>query len=84
MDPYDPPTPQHPLAPIVARSLALGLEALSARTEAPLRVRAHATSSRGCELFDVVEEPELGNRGRRFLVSVDTGPVGSAMLVGVG
>jgi hypothetical protein len=67
----------------VARGLARGLEALAARTEAPLRVKAHATS-RGCELFDVVEEPELGMRGRRFLVSVDTGPVGSAMLVGVG
>ena len=83
VDPSDPPTPQHPLAPIVARSLARGLEALAARTEAPLRVKAHATS-RGCELFDLVEELELGARGRRFLVSVDTGPAGSAMLVGVG
>lgn len=82
-DSDDPIPPRHPLAPIVARSLARGLEALAARTEAPLRVRAHATS-RGCELFDVVEEPELGARGRRFLVSVDTGPAGSAMLVGVG
>lgn len=60
--------------------LARCVDALAARTEAPLRVRGHA-SARGCEVFDVVEEHEPGRSGRRFLVSVDRGQRGSAMLV---
>lgn len=70
-----------PLTPTAARCLARGLDALSAWTEAPLRVRVHATS-RDCEIFDLVEEPELGEVGRRFLVSVERRPrARSAMLV---
>ena len=51
-------------------SLARGLDALHAHTEAPLRVRAHATGD-AHDLFDLQEEFELGPRGRRFLLSVD-------------
>jgi hypothetical protein len=52
-------------------SLARGLRALDPHTEAPLRVRGHAIG-RGNDVFDVQEEFELGPRGRRFLLSVDS------------
>jgi hypothetical protein len=51
-------------------SLARGLDALHDHTEAPLRVRAHATDE-ALDVFDLQEEFELGPRGRRFLLSVD-------------
>jgi hypothetical protein len=77
----DAPPPLHPLPRIAATCLARGLDALAARTDAPLRVR-HRMTSRWCELLDVVEEPELGGPGRRFLVSVDRRPHPTALLVG--
>lgn len=66
LSPHDEPR----LSARARRSLVHGLDALDAHTEAPLRVRAHATG-RGNDVFDVQEEFELGPRGRRFLVSVD-------------
>lgn len=51
-------------------SLGRALRAVDPHTEAPLRVRGHA-GSRGHDVFDVEEEFEIGNRGRRFLLSVD-------------
>ena len=51
-------------------SLARGLDALHAHTEAPLRVRAHAKGD-AHDVFDLQEEFELGPRGRRFILSVD-------------
>jgi hypothetical protein len=51
-------------------SLAHGMEAMAAHTDAPLRVRGHS-SGHGYEVFDLQEEFELGPRGRRFLLSVD-------------
>ena len=63
-------------------SLACGLHALHDHTEAPLRVRAHARGGAN-DVFDLQEEFELGPRGRRFLLSVDTGQ-GEALLLPVG
>ena len=51
-------------------SLAHGIEAMAAHTDAPLRVRGHSSAD-GYEVFDLQEEFELGPRGRRFLLSVD-------------
>ena len=75
-----PSPPLHPLPQIAATCLARGLDALAGRTDAPLRIRL-LTTSRGCELLDVVEEPELGASGRRFLVSVDRRPDPTALLM---
>jgi hypothetical protein len=64
--------PSHDPVRLSARaraSLARGLDALDSHTEAPLRVRGHA-SGHGNEVFDLQEEFELGPRGRRFLLSV--------------
>lgn len=70
-----------PMTPAAVRCLARGLDALAAWTDAPLRVKGHS-SGRDCEVFDVVEEPELGLPGRRFLVSVERrSRARSAMLV---
>ena len=63
-------------------SLACGLRALNDQTEAPLRVRAHARGGAN-DVFDLQEEFELGPRGRRYLLSVDT-RVGEALLLPVG
>ena len=51
-------------------SLGRALRAVDAHTEAPLRVRGH-NRGRGHDVFDVEEEFEIGDRGRRFLLSVD-------------
>lgn len=60
-----------PLSPRARASLARGLRALDPHTEAPLRVRGHAIG-RGNDVFDLQEEFELGPRGRRFILSVDS------------
>ncbi len=52
------------------RSLGQALRAVDPHTEAPLRVRGHARGG-GHDVFDVEEEFEIGDRGRRFLLSVD-------------
>jgi len=51
-------------------SLAHGMRAMEAHTDAPLRVRGHSSGD-GYEVFDLQEEFELGPRGRRYLLSVD-------------
>lgn len=51
-------------------SLACGLDALGGLSEAPLRVRGHASAA-AHEVFDLQEEFELGPCGRRFILSVD-------------
>jgi hypothetical protein len=51
-------------------SLGRALRAFDAHSEAPLRVRGHARG-RGHDVFDVQEEFEIGDRGRRFLLSID-------------
>jgi hypothetical protein len=58
------------LSAIAHASLAQGIEAIAAHTDAPLRVRGHS-SGHGYEVFDLQEEFELGPRGRRYLLSVD-------------
>ena len=64
------PTPSHtPLTPRARGYLAAGLDALDAHTEAPLRVRGHASALRH-EVFEIEEEFEIGPRGRRFFISV--------------
>ena len=63
-------------------SLAHGMEAMSAHTDAPLRVRGHS-SGEGYEVFDLQEEFELGPRGRRYLISVDADH-GEMLLLAVG
>lgn len=63
-------------------SLADGIEAMAAHTDAPLRVRGHS-SGRGYEVFDLQEEFEVGPRGRRFLLSVDPHH-GEMLLLAVG
>ena len=45
-------------------SLGRALRAVDAHAEAPLGGRGH-------DVFDVEEEFEIGDRGRRFLLSVD-------------
>lgn len=75
------PTPPHhePGLPAAARaSLAQVLDALEAHTDAPLRLRGHA-SERGYAIFDLQEEPEVGRGGRRYLTSV--GPEGREVLL---
>lgn len=74
--------PSDPMTPRAAGCLLLGLEELDMLTEAPLRLRAHA-SAEGHEVFHVQEEFELGPRGRRFLLSIDARR-SDAMLVPVG
>lgn len=64
-----PPAPPPPLSPAAARCLARGLQALDEYTDAPLRLRDHA-SGRDCEVFDLQEEFELGAPGQRFIISV--------------
>jgi len=64
--------PELPLTPRAQASLSRGLLALDPHTEAPLRVRGHAIG-RGNDVFDLQEEFELGPRGRRFILSVDSG-----------
>jgi hypothetical protein len=62
---------QDPVLDAGARaSLAHGMEAIAAHTDAPLRVRGHSSGD-GYEVFDLQEEFELGPRGRRYLLSVD-------------
>ena len=68
--------------PAPARASPAGCEAMAAHTEAPLRVRGHASGD-GYEVFDLQEEFELGPRGRRFLLSVDAGH-GEMLLLAVG
>ena len=63
-------------------SLAHGMVAVGAHTEAPLRVRGHSSGA-GYEVFDLQEEFELGPRGRRFLLSVDADH-GEMLLLAVG
>ena len=63
-------------------SLARGLHALNDHTEAPLRVRAHASGGAN-DVFDLQEEFELGPRGRRFILSVDPS-ASEALLLPVG
>jgi hypothetical protein len=58
------------------------MEAMSAHTDAPLRVRGHS-SGEGYEVFDLQEEFELGPRGRRYLISVDADH-GEMLLLAVG
>jgi hypothetical protein len=53
-------------------SLAHGLEAVGAHTDAPLRVRGYASGG-GYEVFDLQEVFEIGPDGRRYLLSVDAG-----------
>jgi len=62
--------------------LVHGLDALDTVTEAPLRMRGHATGP-AHEVFEVQEEFELGPRGRRFLMSIDAFRT-DAMLMAVG
>jgi hypothetical protein len=74
---------QDPVLNAAARaSLAHGIEAMAAHTDAPLRVCGHS-SGRGYEVFDLREEFELGPLGRRYLLSVDAGH-GEMLLLGVG
>ena len=61
--------PADPMTLRAVGCLARVLDALDAHTEAPLRIRGHATTA-GCEVFEVQEEFELGPRGRRYLLSV--------------
>ena len=63
-------------------SLAHGMVAVGAHTDAPLRVRGHSSGD-GYEVFDLQEEFELGPRGRRFLLSVDADH-GEMLLLAVG
>lgn len=63
-------------------SLAHGMEAMEAHTDAPLRVRGHSSGD-GYEVFDLQEEFELGPRGRRYLLSVDADH-GEMLLLAVG
>lgn len=52
-------------------ALARVLDALDHHTEAPLRLRGHSSTPVN-EVFELQEEFELGPRGRRFLLSVNT------------
>ena len=61
--------PTDPMTPRACGALARMLDVLDGHTEAPLRIRGHATSWTH-EVFEVQEEFELGPRGRRFLLSV--------------
>lgn len=70
------------LNPGARASLAHGIEAVAAHTEAPLRVRGHASGD-GYEVFDLQEEFELGPEGRRYLLSIDPGR-GEMLLLPVG
>jgi hypothetical protein len=54
----------------IRRCLARAVEAVEVRTEAPLRVLTHFRAD-AREVFELREEFELGQPGRRFLVSVD-------------
>jgi len=74
--------PPRPLTPRAVGCLVHGLDELEAITEAPLRLRGHATSP-AHEVFEVQEEFELGPRGRRFLMSIDALRA-DAMLMAVG
>ena len=57
------------------------LEALDAYTTAPVRLRGHSTDG-VCTVFELQEEFELGDPGRRFLMSIaDAGQ--SAVLIPV-
>ena len=58
------------LEPASREYLARALSALELFTEAPLRLRDHA-SAPGVEFFDLQEEFEVGPRGQRFIVAVD-------------
>ncbi|MFN8121786.1 MAG: hypothetical protein U0237_05095 [Thermoleophilia bacterium] len=61
--------PDDPMTPRACGCLARVLDVLDHHTEAPLRVRGHA-SSWTHEVFEVQEEFELGPSGRRYLLSV--------------
>lgn len=63
------------------RALAVGLDALAARGDRPLRVRDHHAHGRH-DVFEVVEEPEHGGPARRFLVSVGGAADGLVILGG--
>lgn len=64
-----PNSPTDPMTPRACGCLARVLDVLDDHTEAPLRVRGHATSWTH-EVFEVQEEFELGPKGRRYLLSV--------------
>lgn len=59
-----------PLDDRARTALAAGLDAVDARTAAPLRVHGHLARA-GVDLFELREERESGDPGRRFIVSVD-------------
>jgi hypothetical protein len=69
LPPTDPRRPV-PADPRAKDCLARALVALELFTEAPLRLRDHA-SAPGVEFFDLQEEFEVGPRGQRFIVAVD-------------
>ena len=66
-------TPAGGLAGTIRRAndcLRLAVEAVSSLTEAPVRMTL-IDENRRRQIFEALEEFELGGRGRRFVVSVD-------------
>lgn len=63
--------PADPMTTRANGALARVLDALDRHTEAPLRLRGHSSTPAN-EVFELQEEFELGPRGRRFLLSVNT------------
>lgn len=59
-----------PLDDRARAALAVGLDAVDGRTGAPLRVHGHLARP-DVDLFELREEREAGDTGRRFIVSVD-------------
>jgi hypothetical protein len=58
-----------PLPDHVHECLARALATLDAHTDAPLRLYGHHSDG-VCEVFELHEEFELGDAGRRFLLSI--------------
>ena len=73
--------PRNWIAPRMPACLRAAIEAVSASTDAPFRIRP--LGARGDEqLFEAREEFELGTEGRRFVVGVDREGDGARLLPG--